>query len=146
MEGPLHVRNLGRISLGDHVTIRATPVISHLVTGPRGALWIGHRTQIGHGASIAAHDTIRIGDDVRIGAFVTLLDSDFHSAADHSAPGLTGTIEIGDGARLGTRVTVLRGSVIGAGAVVEAGSVVKGRIPAGARVAGNLARAVPSHD
>ena len=146
VEGPLHVHNLGRISLGDGVVVRATPVMSHLVTGPRGDLRIGDRTEIGHGASIASHEHIRIGDGVRIGAFVTLLDADFHAADDHAAAGETGTIEIEHGARLGPRVTVLRGSVIGAGAVVEAGSVVKGLVPAGARVAGNLARAALSPD
>jgi acetyltransferase-like isoleucine patch superfamily enzyme/acyl carrier protein len=146
VEGPLHVQNLGHILLGDGVRLRATPVISHLVTGPRGTLQVGHRTEIGHGASIASHHSIRIGEDVRIGAFVTLLDTDFHAAGDHAAAGETGTIEIGDGARLGPRVTVLRGSAIGAGAIVDAGSVVKGAVAAGARVSGNLARTAPVGD
>lgn len=146
VEGPLYVHNLGRISLGDGVMLRATPVMSHLVCGPLGDLRIGHRTQIGHGASIASHHSIRIGEDVRIGAFVTLIDTDFHAADDHAAEGATGMIEIGDGARLGPRVTVLHGSVIGAGAIIEAGSVVKGQVAAGARLRGNLARRVVPDD
>ena len=142
VDGPLHVHTLGRMSLGNGVLLRATPVVSHLVTGPRGDLQIGDRTAIGHGASIASHLSIRIGADVHIGAFATVLDTDFHATGDHAAGGETGAIEIGDGARLGPRVTVLRGSTIGAGAVVEAGSVVKGQVAAGARVRGNLARPV----
>jgi acetyltransferase-like isoleucine patch superfamily enzyme len=46
-------------------------------------------------------------------------------------------VEIGDGVWLAARVTVLPGSRIGAGAVIAAGSVVAGDIPAG-NVAGGI--------
>lgn len=140
VEGSLVVQNLGRIAVGDGVVLRSTPATSHLVTGPGGDLRIARRVQIGHGAAIACHESITIGDDVRIGPFAMILDTDFHEAGKHDSAGSTGAIVIGAGARLGARVTVLRGSTIGAGAIVEPGSVVKGEVAPGARVAGNPAR------
>lgn len=140
VEGDLHVQNLGRITLADSVHLRSTPAMSHLVTGPVGNLSIGRGVFIGHGAAIASHETIVIGDGARIGPFVMLMDTDFHEAGKHDSAGSTGAIRIGANARLGARVTVLRGSTIGDGAIVAAGSVVKGDVPAGAHVAGNPAR------
>jgi acetyltransferase-like isoleucine patch superfamily enzyme len=49
-------------------------------------------------------------------------------------------VEIGEGAWLAARVTVLPGARIGAGAVIAAGSVVAGEIPAGAVAGGIPAR------
>lgn len=138
--GTPFVQNFGTIVVGDGVRIKSEPVVSHLVTGPRGRLEIGDRARIAHGAAIAAHEEVRIGADVELGAFVMIMDTDFHEAGRHAERGGTGPIVIGAGARLGARVTVLRGSTIGAGAVVAAGSVVKGAVPAGARVAGVPAR------
>ena len=142
IDGKLHVQNLGRIAVADGVHVRSTPAQSHLVTGPHGDLRIGAGVFIGHGAAIASHQSIEIGEGAQIGPFAMLLDTDFHEAGKHDSAGGTGAIRIGAGARLGARVTVLRGSTIGDGAVVAAGSVVKGDIPAGAHVAGNPARAV----
>lgn len=140
IDGPIHIENRGRISLGDSVVIASVPVPSHLVTGPQGLLRIGRGVALGHGASIACHKSVTIGDHVSIGPFVMLLDTDFHEAGRHEASGTTAPIEIGAGARLGARVTVLRGSSIGAGATVAAGSVVKGVVPPLSHVSGNPAR------
>lgn len=146
IDGTLYVQNLGNIVVADRVHVRSTPAQSHLVTGPNGDLRIGAGAFIGHGAAIASHQSIEIGERAQIGPFVMLLDTDFHEAGKHDSAGGTGAIRIGAGARLGARVTVLRGSSIGAGAVVAAGSVVKGDIPPGAYVAGNPARAVGERD
>jgi acetyltransferase-like isoleucine patch superfamily enzyme/acyl carrier protein len=140
LEGPLHVENAGRMSVGNRVHVRSTPAISHLVTGRAGDLQIGDGVFIGHGAAIACHESIQIGADAHIGPFAMIMDTDFHEAGKHDSSGSTGAIVIGPRAKLGARVTVLRGSTIGADAVVAAGSVVKGHIPAGAHVAGVPAR------
>lgn len=140
--GALIVQNLGHISIGDAVELRAEPATSHLVTGPNGVLRIGAGAVLGHGFAVAAHESITIGERAVLGPFAMLMDTDFHEAGKHDAAGGTGAIHIGADARLGARVTVLRGSTIGAAAIVAAGSVVKGDVPAGARVAGNPARVV----
>ncbi len=140
LDGAVHITNEGRIELSDRVHVRSSPAMSHLVTGPKGHLRIGENVFIGHGAAIASHESITIGEGVRIGPFAMIMDTDFHEAGKHDSSGSTGAIHIGARARLGARVTVLRGSTIGADAVVAAGSVVKGDIAAGAHVAGVPAR------
>lgn len=136
------VESLGRITIGDRFHLASRPVVSHLVTGPAGAIEIGDDVSIGHGAAITSHVHVHIGDRVRIGAFVQILDTDFHEVGDHHAAPEPKPISIGPGARIGSRVTILRGAVIGAGAEVLAGSVVAGEVAAGARVAGVPARPV----
>jgi acetyltransferase-like isoleucine patch superfamily enzyme/acyl carrier protein len=140
--GPLAVQNDGRIEIGDDVVLEASPVVSHLVTGPRGLLRIGNGVRIGHAASIASHAEIRIGAGTIIGAFVSLLDTDFHVVGAHDEDGGTTPIMIGEHVTIGPSVTVLRGSTIGDGAWIAPGSVVTGVVPAGARVGGVPARAI----
>jgi acetyltransferase-like isoleucine patch superfamily enzyme/acyl carrier protein len=140
LRGAPYVLNRGRISIGDDFRLSSQPVQSHIVADTGGEIWIGHGVRIGHGSGLASRARIRIGDGVTLGAYVLVLDTDFHVAGDagHEAPATP--IEIGPNARLGNHVTVLRGSVIGAGAVVADGSVISGEIPAGAHVAGVPAR------
>jgi acyl carrier protein len=142
VDGDLYVENLGSISIDDRVRIRSISAKSHLVTAPTGTLTIGSDVFIGHGAAIACHESITIGNGAQLGPFVMLMDTDFHEAGQHESAGGTAPIRIGAGARLGARVTVLRGSSIGDGAVVDAGSVVKGDIPAGAHAGGVPARVI----
>jgi acyl carrier protein/acetyltransferase-like isoleucine patch superfamily enzyme len=138
VQGRTVVRNDGVLVLGDDVVVSSAPSTTHLVTGERGVLQIGHRVEIGHGGAIACHESIVIGDDVVLGAFVAVMDYDFHAAGHVAAP-VPRPVMIEPGARIGHRVVVLPGARIGAGAVVHAGSVVAGIIPAGAHVAGNPA-------
>ncbi|MFL5582818.1 MAG: phosphopantetheine-binding protein [Gemmatimonadaceae bacterium] len=140
--GRPHVENLGRIDLGDDVEIASRPVVTHLAVGPGGRLTVGRGVRLGHGVGIAVHGEVSIGDDAEIGAFVMIMDTDFHEVGDHAAAGAARPVRVGPGARIGSRVTILRGARIGAGATVVAGSVVSGDVPAGARVAGVPARPV----
>lgn len=142
LQGRPLVRNLGRIEIGSGLVMSSLPVRSHLVTGPRGLLRIGHGVRIAHGASISAHAELVIGDDVVIGPFAMLLDSDYHDAARHDSPGVARPIHIGRGVRLGAGVVVLRGAVIGDGAVIEAHSVVNRYIPPAVHASGVPARPV----
>ncbi|WP_184240197.1 Pls/PosA family non-ribosomal peptide synthetase [Conyzicola lurida] len=53
-----------------------------------------------------------------------------------------GAVHIGAGARIGSRSTLLGGASVGRGAIVESGSAVSGRVPAGERWAGSPAARV----
>ncbi len=136
LKGRAHFENLGRIEIGDDLILHSEPVVTHLVTGPRGLLRIGNGVEIGHGCSISAHAEIHLGDGVAIGPFAMILDSDFHQAGDHAKTGIAQAIHIARRARLGPWVTVLRGARIGEAARILAGSVVAGEIPAGALAGG----------
>ncbi len=97
------------------------------------------------GAAIAAELRVEIGEGAHLGPLVMVLDTDYHVAGDSDAPPEASPIVIGPGAWLDEGVTVLRGATIGRGARVEAGSVVSGNVPDGARVAGIPARVIKDH-
>jgi acetyltransferase-like isoleucine patch superfamily enzyme/acyl carrier protein len=140
IQGRPWIDNRGRLTIGAQLRLASVPVQSHLVVAPGATLEIGDDVAIGHGAAVTAHAAIRIGPGARLGPFVSIADTDFHVAGQRDAKPESTPIVIGRGARLGSRVTVLRGSVIGDGARVLAGSVVSGEVPAGATVGGVPAR------
>lgn len=99
------------------------------------------------GGSICAAYRVEIGDGCLLGADTMVVDTDFHPvdspARRHAAPPEPGehdAVTIGRNVFLGARVIVLRGASIGDGAVIGAGSVVAGRVEAGAVVAGPSVR------
>ena len=85
---------------------------------------------MGPSARIEAARDVEIGVRTRIGAGCVVRDGE----AEGEEVWIGDDVTIGDGAR------VEPGTVIGAGAVVAAGSVVRGRIAAGAFVAGDATR------
>jgi acetyltransferase-like isoleucine patch superfamily enzyme/acyl carrier protein len=132
----------GNIEIGDDFFFSACPAPSHLAVADGARIEIGHRVSISYGAAISARLELSIGDDVEIGPFAVIMDSDYHVVGDRSAIDEPLPVRIDAGARLGPRVTVLRGSSIGAGAVVLGGSVVSGRVAPGTVVGGVPARAL----
>lgn len=136
------VRNLGRMEVGDALTLSSSPAVSHLVTGVHGVLRLGSRVGIAHGAAIAAHALVEIGDDVTVGPYVMIMDTDFHQVGDHGSAGEARPIRVGRGVRIGARVTILAGASIGDGARICAGSVVSGTVAPGVEVSGVPAREI----
>lgn len=99
------------------------------------------------GAVICARTHIRIGRAVTIGANVTITDTDFHPIEPavrrrDFQGGASAPVVLEDECFIGMHTLILKGSRIGRGAVVGAGSVVAGEVPPGAIVAGNPARIV----
>jgi acetyltransferase-like isoleucine patch superfamily enzyme len=104
---------------------------------PGATIEIGDRSFLNERTELMAHERVSIGDDCLLAWDVQVVDSDSHrlDGQPHTAPVL-----IGDGVWIGCRATVLKGVTIGDGAVVAAGSVVVGDVPARALVGGNPAR------
>lgn len=142
--GQPRLMNDGRIEIGDDLFFSSRPASSHLAASGGGRVVIGDRVSISYGAAISARLEVNIGDGVQIGPYCVIMDSDYHVVGDRSAIDEPLAVCIEAGARLGARVTVLRGSLIGANAVVLDGSVVSGRVAPGAVVSGVPARAVTS--
>ncbi len=97
------------------------------------------------GGAICAVRRIQIGDRVIIGANCTIVDSDFHpldatQRKGYPALGESAPVIIEADAFIGMRVLILKGSRVGQGSVVGAGSVVTGEIPAHVLAAGNPAQ------
>jgi acetyltransferase-like isoleucine patch superfamily enzyme len=132
-----------------------------------GRLILGRWLHLGAGTAIRCHDgTLRIGDkctfarhdtvncylDIEIGDAVLVADdvyiSDFdHRYADLTVPikdqGIAKTrVRIGSDVWLGTKATVVRGVVIGDGAVIGANAVVSRDIPAYGIAVGVPARVI----
>ena len=124
VQGRLLVENAGTIRLGDRVRIRGTHIPVELATLPGGVLEIGDRTYINSGASLCAAKSVRIGARCAIGNLTLIMDTDFHSAHDHTVTPEAKPVVIEDDVWLAARVTVLKGVTIGRGAVVAAGAVV----------------------
>ena len=113
------------------------------------------------GAQFMCGERITIGERVVISYNCVVADSDFHphdtrlrredtiavspeGDASRRPPFASSPVTIGDDVRIGIGSMVLKGVTIGDGAVVEPGTVVTRDVPAGARVTGNPARAVPA--
>ena len=139
---PYLIGTPGMIRIGDRFELSSRPVTSHLVAGPDGVLEIGNDVAIAHGAAIAAFERVQIGHGTKIGPYVIIMDTNFHRPAsgDQSVEHDCRPVRIGDGCTIGSRVTITRGTTIGDGARILAGSVVSSDIPAGACAGGARAR------
>ena len=104
-----------------------------------GKLRIGENVCFNRNDTIVCFDQIIIGDGCAFGPNVVIYDHDHLFSADgfsvdqfRSSP-----ITIEDHCWIGANVTILRGTHIGRGCVIGAGTVVKGDIPSFSLVTGN---------
>ncbi|CAH0497927.1 DapH/DapD/GlmU-related protein [Novosphingobium sp. CECT 9465] len=138
-----HVQPLRRMKIGAAAGISPDAVFSN----PE-RIEIGDRARIGSRCHIWAgprDGRVIIGDDVLFGPEVMLTAAtyDFNNGSPVTdQPMREADIVIGNDVWLATRAVVLPGTTIGDGAIIAAGAVVKGDIPAMAIVAGSPARVV----
>ena len=145
--GRPNVQNDGRMTIGSRVRINSRWAPVELVSGPEGLLDIADGVFINYGTLICARKHVRIGQNVMLGNYSIVADTETPGIGepDDDSPSVAAQpVEIGDGAWLAARVTVLPGVRIGAGAVIAAGSIVTGDIPAGAVAGGIPARVLRS--
>jgi acetyltransferase-like isoleucine patch superfamily enzyme len=99
------------------------------------------------GGTLCAAEKIIIGDNVAVGANTTIIDTDFHPLDSDErrvspSSGKTTPTLIEDDVFVGMNCLILKGTKLGKGCVIGAGSVVMGDIPAGVIAAGNPARVI----
>jgi maltose O-acetyltransferase len=115
-------------------------------TPPQAVIEFGDGVQVNNNAYIKSEGAgIKIGARALIGAYVEILDSDFHELhPDRRRGGIPrmALVELGENVFIGDSVKILKGVTIGADSVIGAGSVVTGAIPAGVVAAGNPARVI----
>ncbi len=151
-----HSRRPDALVLGAHCTMD----VVHFDIGPDGHVEIGDYCYFTNAVLLCELD-LKIGSHVLIGWNTTICDTDFHpiAPAERIADALAcsplgkGTprphiarkpVVIGDDVWIGPNATILKGVRIGAGAVIEPGSLVTRDVPAGARVLGNPAQIIGS--
>lgn len=138
-----HVAPRRRIRFGSSPSVSPDVVFSN-----PDRIDIGDRVRIGSRCHIWAgpgEGRIRIGNDVLFGPEVMLTAATYryNDGSPVSDQAMReGDIEIGNDVWLATRALVLPGTRIGDGAIVAAGAVVKGDVPAMAIVAGAPAKVV----
>ena len=100
------------------------------------------------GATIYARKGITIGDNTLIGGNTKVLDNDFHPLEiearniDDKSMIRCKEIIIGQNCFIGCDSIILKGTQIGNGSVVGAGSVVSGKFPENVVIAGNPAKII----
>lgn len=97
---------------------------------------------INSGAVILAAKEINIGKEVLISREVFIYDSDHHPLLDDNGNQTNPprSVTIGDHVWIGLKSTIIRGSKIGNGAIISAGSLVAGKIRPGTMAVGSPAR------
>jgi acetyltransferase-like isoleucine patch superfamily enzyme len=134
--------NGGRLDIGDGVLLSRFVELE----AKGGELTIGCDTFVGQGSCISAHERTEVGAGCMIAEYVSIRD--FDHAVNEMPIRRSGIetlpIKISGNVWIGAKTTVLRGSVIGYGAVVGANSVVKGHLPDGAIAVGAPAKQIKS--
>ena len=154
------------LEIGEGCTIKSS-FLSNLVglysrtiivtRAPGARIRIGNHVGIS-GATIYARKEITIGDNCCIGGNVKILDNDFHPVEAEKRNELlsgkapesgeraewigTKPITIGKNCFIGCNAIILKGTVLGDGCVVGAGSVVSGTFGDNQVIAGNPARVI----
>ena len=112
---------------------------------PHATIVVGEKTAFSNNITLIARESIRIGAGCLIGDGVLIIDSDFHGIspeARHTSSGESSGVVLGDNVWLGSRVIVMKGSRIGDGSIIGAGSVVVGSIPSRVIACGSPAKVV----
>ena len=138
----------GPISIGSHVTLLGCPDKRTRLT-----VWsekkeidgirIGDHVLISPGVRISAANSIRIADSCMIASHAYITDSDWHGIYDRSLPPATvSKVVLEENVWIGDSAIVCKGVSIGKNAIIGAGAVVTGDIPANVVAAGNPARVI----
>ena len=149
-------KNKSQLNIGENCTIKSS-FLSNLVGLSQRTIIVSRteeaKIDIGNnvgisGATIYARKSISIGDNTLIGGNVKIFDNDFHpievearNIDDKDAIG-TREVVIGKDCFIGCNALILKGTKIGDGSVVGAGSIVCGEFPSGVVIAGNPARVI----
>ncbi|MBQ8945901.1 MAG: acyltransferase [Lachnospiraceae bacterium] len=81
--------------------------------------------------SITCLESIRLGAGCQFGNNVVIVDHDHNYKKAGADPLVSSPVIIGQNVWIGANSVILRGAEIGDGAVIAAGSVVKGKVPSG---------------
>lgn len=117
----------GRIDAGRNVKTQKRVVLSAI----NGKLCIGDNVSFNRNDIVVCRDCIVIGNHCAFGPNVVIYDHDHKFGWDGIAVDKfnTAPIIIEDHCWIGANVTILRGTHIGEGSVIGAGSIIRGNIP-----------------
>ena len=127
--------------IGDRVSLGAGVILS---VGKGASLTIGNDVRITHYTVVGVEDSISIADRVQVGEHCSIRDHDHDAYAQsmHAAALVCAPVSLGEDSWIGRGVAVLKGSQIGAGAVIGANAVARSEIPQNAIAVGIPARVI----
>jgi acetyltransferase-like isoleucine patch superfamily enzyme len=126
-----------QVSFGHSVSIG--PGVQ-LVVKDQGKLSIGSGTYFTSDMHLECCHHIQIGEQCAISWGTSIIDSDHHELSYEGKKENASSVIIGDRVWIACNVVILKGTTIGSGSVVAAGSVVKGEFPSNVLIGGNPAR------
>lgn len=116
-----------RMRIGKYAFIRKNASIR---VDHQGELWLGDHVFINDNCNINCVGRTSIGAYTKIAPNVCINDHDHNYKSSEGGHLLVGQVTIGEHVWIGSNVVILRDTVIGDHAVIAAGSVVKGHVPA----------------
>ncbi len=134
------VKNNGAIEIGDRVFLHRGVKLSAAGAFEKAVIKIGNKSYIGDRTEIHAGKSVTIGDGVNIAWDCNILDRDYHKFCSDKE--VIKPVVIENHVWIGCGCTILKGVVIGEGAVIAAGSVVTKSVPPRALAAGNPAKVI----
>lgn len=152
VSGCIRVQNYGKLFLGNKVRLNSGPDRNYVGADRRVSFWVWKDAQliiednVGiSGTTIVAMESIVIREGTFIGGGCDIYDNDFHPVGADDRRNRRGKIkctqiEIGPWAFVGGHTIILKGVMIGEGAVIGAGSLVTHDIPSYEIWAGHPAR------
>ncbi|MDP8079225.1 acyltransferase [Phocoenobacter skyensis] len=157
--GKFRVINSGKIIIGSDTIINSMNRGYHInmhspcklyCMNTSAVISIGKNCRI-HGTSINAEKKVEIGNGCLIAANTQIMDSNGH-ITDMKEPNNrllkrdeAKEIVIGNNVWIGANCIILKGTKIGDGSIITAGSVVKGNIPAKSIYGGNIATLIKQY-
>lgn len=144
--GGLDIRGPGTVIFGDDCIVSSSRIAptTPWTQAPEAVIRFGNEVAL-NGTRMSCRQSIEVGDGSML-ADARITDSDFHSIAPGhhrlNSSGVTKPVLIQRNAWVCIGAMVLKGARIGENAIVAAGAVVAGRVPADVIVFGNPARVV----
>ena len=128
----LNVNGYANICNGCRITI-----------GKDAVLTLGNDVFINENSRIMVYKNLSIGNNCAISWDVNIIDTDHHGIVDNAIiKPKEHSISIGNNVWIGARATILKGVIIGDGAVIAAGSIVTRDVPPKCLVGGNPAKII----
>ena len=99
-----------------------------------GHIKIGSHCFFNTGGCVSSTESIVIGDHCKFGNNLVIVDHDHNFKDPKGEEFISSPVIIGKNCWIGANVTILRGTTMGDGCVIGAGSVIKGNLEAGSKV------------
>jgi acetyltransferase-like isoleucine patch superfamily enzyme len=147
---PFGANETGTLIIGRNAELRVHGGAFSIKAGAYVEVWPGATLTIAGGngyasrnLNIECRESISIGAGTVISHDVVIRDTDSHELIGSAQP-MTKPVVIGEHVWIGAKAMILKGVTIGDGAVIAAGAVVTGNVPAHAVVGGVPARLLRS--